>query len=183
MTMALLRCIKVKKYLIGIILCWICGDSFSQSDAFDKNELVWRTKLEAHNAEITEAKNNSDTSALIEAYIKKATFYNDRNSIYSDYNKAISIFKKGLKIVRSQDALAKARCYEGMGDAGRFLQNVIIASENYTKAEKIYKKLNNDNRRAICFHRIGDLLLDQKNYDLSKSNYEQAIELYRKAKN
>ncbi|PQJ22968.1 hypothetical protein BSU00_01445 [Tenacibaculum sp. SG-28] len=111
------------------------------------------------------------------------TFLNNRNSIYSDYEKAIEFFEMGLEVSTTAHILQRASCFEGIGDAGRYLQNVIIATENYAKAELLYRKLENYNKIATCLHRTGDLLLDQKNYTLSKSHYEKALEFYTKEKN
>lgn len=172
-----------KKNIVLLYTILLFIPVFGQNKEFNQDQLLWEIKLNEHLKNIEEAKNSNNDNQLIEGYITIGTFYNNRNSIYSDYNKAIVFFEEALKISNTKHVLNRARCYEGIGNSGRFLQNVIIASENYSKAERLYFELNDNNKRATCLHRIGDLLLDQKNYELSKSYYERAITLYSKENN
>lgn len=161
--------------------------SFGQENFSNETKKEWVTNYQKHICAINCSKNATDKlnnrNELIDSYIAMGTFLNNRNSIYSDYEKAIEFFEMGLEISSNAHILQRAICFEGIGDAGRYLQNVIIATENYAKAEFLYRKLENYNKIATCLHRTGDLLLDQKNHALAKSHYEQAIEFYSKEKN
>ncbi|MDG1397252.1 MAG: sensor histidine kinase [Polaribacter sp.] len=150
-----------------------------KSDNAQKIIEDWLAKEKKYKRYLKIATENKNNDSIAKHLLYIGILNLDNNCELSDYEKGKKYLNQALPIITADHL--RAKCYQALGDYGRFTLKRNIAIKNYTAAETIFKALNDDYNVAQCIHRKADVMGGTVKWETIIEYYEEAITYYKKA--
>ena len=165
-------------FFLLILFCPLIINA-QKSDNAQKIIENWLAKEKKYKRNLKIATENKNNDSIAKHLLYIGILNLDNNCELSDYEKGKKYLNQALPIITADHL--RAKCYQALGDYGRFTLKRNIAIKNYTAAETIFKALNDDYNVAQCIHRKADVMGGTVKWETIIEYYEEAITYYKKA--